>query len=115
MNLQNKKSVINDLDKDLMEGHKAIKEGITLDENNNMILNDSYDFPDYDESKAKDLFMRIHNMFEPRGQTGKEGLLSGIFEVDQPRKMRINLGPAPKAIAALINPKEERSLLVAGL
>lgn len=88
---------------------------ITLDENNNMILNDSYDFPDYDESKAKDLFMRIHNMFEPRGQTGKEGLLSGIFEVDQPRKMRINLGPAPKAIAALINPKEERSLLVAGL
>jgi DNA adenine methylase len=34
MNLENKKSVINDLDKDLIEGHKAIKKGITLDENN---------------------------------------------------------------------------------
>jgi len=32
MNLQNKKSILNDLDKDLMEGYKAIKTGITLDE-----------------------------------------------------------------------------------
>ena len=41
MNLQNKKSVINDLDKDLMEGHKAIKKGITLDENNFSFSTDS--------------------------------------------------------------------------
>ena len=34
MNLENKKSVINDLDKDLIEGHKSVKKGITLDENN---------------------------------------------------------------------------------
>lgn len=32
--LENKKSILNDLDKDLMEGYKAIKKGITLDENN---------------------------------------------------------------------------------
>ncbi len=31
--LENKKSILNDLDKDLMEGYKAIKKGITLDEN----------------------------------------------------------------------------------
>lgn len=30
--LENKKSILNDLDKDLMEGYKAIKKGITLDE-----------------------------------------------------------------------------------
>lgn len=81
---------------------------ITLDENNNMILNDLYDFPDYDESKAKDLFMKVHNLFEPRGQTGKEGLLSGLFEVKQPRKMRINLGPAPAYIASLIDPSRQQ-------
>ena len=31
--LENKKSILNDLDKDLMEGYKSIKKGITLDEN----------------------------------------------------------------------------------
>lgn len=84
---------------------------ITLDENNNMILNDSYDFPDYDESKASSLFMKVHNLFEPRGQTGKEGMLSGLFEVKQPRKMRINLGPAPAYIASLIDPSRQQQLV----
>tara|TARA_R100001440_G_scaffold17797_2_gene29842 strand:+ start:1567 stop:2319 length:753 start_codon:yes stop_codon:yes gene_type:complete len=34
LDLQNKKSILNDLDNDLMEGYKAIKKGITLDPNN---------------------------------------------------------------------------------
>jgi len=84
--------------------------GITLDENNNMILNDVYDFPDYDESeieKSKSpLYRAVHNLFEPRGTTGEEGFTSGLFEVSpqNTRMMRINLGPAPqKLIAAIQN------------
>lgn len=47
-NLENKKSILNDLDKDLMEGYKAIKKGITLDEktftfsNNSKVQEDFY-------------------------------------------------------------------------
>lgn len=84
--------------------------GITLDENNNMILNDVYDFPDYDESEIEKsdspLYMAVHNLFEPRGTTGKEGFTSGLFGVSpqNTRMMRINLGPAPqKLIAAIQN------------
>ena len=84
--------------------------GITLDENNNMILNDIYDFPDYDEDliekSESPLYMAVHNLFEPRGTTGKEGITSGMFEVSpqNTRMMRINLGPAPeKLIAAIQN------------
>ena len=84
--------------------------GITLDENNNMILNDVYDFPDYDESeieKSKSpIYRAVHNLFEPRGTTGEEGFTSGLFEVSpqNTRMMRINLGPAPqKLIAAIQN------------
>ena len=47
MNLENKKSVINDLDKDLIEGHKAIKKGITLDENNFTFTSDPKVQEDY--------------------------------------------------------------------
>jgi len=84
--------------------------GITLDENNNMILNDVYDFPDYDESEIEKsespLYMAVHNLFEPRGTTGEEGFTSGLFGVSpqNTRMMRINLGPAPqKLIAAIQN------------
>ena len=84
--------------------------GITLDENNNMILNDVYDFPDYDESSIEKsespLYMAVHNLFEARGNTGEEGFTSGLFEVSpqNTRMMRINLGPAPqKLIAAIQN------------
>jgi len=90
---------------------ETVRGGITLDENNNMILNDVYDFPDYDESEASNLFMKVHNLFEPRGQTGKEGFLSGIFEVKQPRQMRINLGPAPAYVANLIDPSRQQQLV----
>lgn len=82
--------------------------GITLDENNNMILNDVYDFPDYDESSIEKsespLYMAVHNLFEARGNTGEEGFTSGLFEVSpqNTRMMRINLGPAPKKLIAAI-------------
>ena len=84
--------------------------GITLDENNNMILNDVYDFPDYDESEIEKsespIYRAVHNLFEPRGTTGEEGFTSGLFGVSpqNTRMMRINLGPAPqKLIAAIQN------------
>lgn len=51
MNLENKKSVINDLDKDLIEGHKAIKKGITLDENNFTFSSDAKVQEDYYKKK----------------------------------------------------------------
>ena len=51
MNLENKKSVINDLDKDLIEGHKAIKKGITLDENNFTFSSDPKVQEDYYKKK----------------------------------------------------------------
>ena len=82
--------------------------GITLDENNNMILNDVYDFPDYDESSIEKsespLYMAVHNLFEARGNTGEEGFTSGLFEVSpqNTRMMRINLGPAPQKLIAAI-------------
>lgn len=78
--------------------------GITLDENNNMILNDYYDFPDYDESMADTPYRKVHNLFEPRGTTGKEGIMSGLFAVSpkNTRNMRINLGKAPAHIRDMI-------------
>jgi DNA adenine methylase len=51
MNLENKKSVINDLDKDLIEGHKAIKKGITLNENNFTFSSDAKVQEDYYKKK----------------------------------------------------------------
>jgi len=79
----------------------------TLDKNNNLILNDVYDFPDYDESYAKGTYMQVHNLFEPRGDTGQEGFGSGIFSVspENTRKMTINLGKAPKDIIQMLQPQ----------
>jgi DNA adenine methylase len=51
MNLENKKSVINDLDKDLIEGHKSVKKGITLDENNFTFSSDPKVQEDYYKKK----------------------------------------------------------------
>lgn len=81
--------------------------GFTLDKNNNLILNDVYDFPDYDESYAKGTYMQVHNLFEPRGDTGQEGFGSGIFSVspENTRKMTINLGKAPKDIIQMLQPQ----------
>ena len=39
-NLENKKSILNDLDKNIMFGHKAIKKGVTLDEKTFTFSND---------------------------------------------------------------------------
>ena len=85
------------------------KSAFTLDKDNNLILNDVYDFPDYSEELIKKgsspIYMTIHNMFEPRGDTGDEGILSGLFATSaaNTRKMRINLGPAPKELIAALS------------
>ena len=47
-------------------------------------------------------------MFEPRGDTGQEGLLSGLFAVspENTRKMTINLGRLPSNIIKKLKDKE---------
>ena len=85
------------------------KGAFTLDKDNNLILNDVYDFPDYNEGLTKKgsspIYMTVHNMFEPRGNTGDEGFLSGLFAVsaENTRNMRINLGPAPQELIAALS------------
>ena len=90
------------------------KGNFTLDENNNLILNDTYDFPDVSEYQAYEgpragLYLKVHNMFEPRGSTGEEGLTSGLFDVsaENTRKMRINLGKAPQDIINMIQSQNQ--------
>ena len=91
------------------------KGAFTLDKDNNLILNDVYDFPDYSEEIIKKgsspFYMTVHNMFEPRGNTGDEGILSGLFAIsaENTRNMRINLGPAPKELIAALS--KEGSLI----
>ena len=83
----------------------------TLDKNNNLILNDVYDFPDVAESAAYGdkggTYLKVHNLFEPRGTTGEEGFTSGLFAVspENTRKMTINLGKAPKDIIQMLQPQ----------
>tara|TARA_R100001082_G_scaffold72544_2_gene41538 strand:- start:560 stop:1624 length:1065 start_codon:yes stop_codon:yes gene_type:complete len=83
----------------------------TLDKNNNLILNDVYDFPDVAESAAYGpkggTYLKVHNLFEPRGTTGEEGFTSGLFAVSpqNTRKMTINLGKAPKDIIKMLQPQ----------
>jgi len=85
------------------------KGAFTLDKDNNLILNDVYDFPDYNEGLTKKgsspIYMTVHNMFEPRGNTGDEGFLSGLFaaSAENTRNMRINLGPAPQELIAALS------------
>ena len=83
----------------------------TLDKNNNLILNDVYDFPDVPESAAYGpkggTYLKVHNLFEPRGTTGEEGFTSGLFAVSpqNTRNMTINLGKAPKDIIKMLQPQ----------
>ena len=86
----------------------------TLDADNNLILNDTYDFPDVSEYQAYEgpnagLYLKIHNMFEPRGTTGKEGITSGLFAVspENTRKIAINLGKAPQDIVNMIQSQNQ--------
>ena len=70
-----------------------------------------YDFPDVAESAAYGpkggTYLKVHNLFEPRGTTGEEGFTSGLFAVSpqNTRKMTINLGKAPKDIIKMLQPQ----------
>jgi len=73
--LQNKKSILNDLDKDLMEGYKAIKKGITLDPNTFTFSNNAKiqeDFYKKKHSNHNDKFIaeviRTCGTFSAKGQ-----------------------------------------------
>jgi len=81
--------------------------GVEIDENYNIKLNDVYDFPDIGEKHATSRYMQVHNMFEPRGDTGQEGFLSGLFAVspENTRKMTINLGRLPSNIIKKLKDK----------
>ena len=91
--LQNKKSILNDLDKDLMEGYKAIKKGITLDPNTFTFSNNAKvqeDFYKKKHTNHNDKFIaeviRTCGTFSGRGQ-GKVQIPKVITKSNFKRKI----------------------------
>ena len=71
LDLENKKSVINDLDKDLIKGHNSIKSGVTLDPETFIFSGDQEKFYKTNHTNNNDIF--ISTIIQTCGTFGSKG------------------------------------------
>ena len=71
LDLENKKSVINDLDKDLMQGHHSVKSGVTLDPETFIFSGDQEKFYKTNHANNNDRF--ISTIIQTCGTFGSKG------------------------------------------